>query len=65
MKTTKNVTIRENWAGFAVNNNFKQVGFAGNIQKAEEIAREIARKEGKAIVVNTDYFHYTIKAENV
>lgn len=61
MKTTKNVTIRENNVGFVVNNNYAKCGFATDIMTAEKIAKEIAKAEGKAIVVNTDYFHYTIK----
>ena len=65
MRTTKNVTVREINVGFVVNNNYERCGFATNVQKAEKIAREIAKAEGKAVVVNTDYFHYTIKAENV
>ena len=62
MKTTKNITITENF-GFTVRNNGIELGNYNNINKAAARAIEEAEKENKEIRFNTDFWKMTVTAE--
>ena len=64
MRTTKNVSIIEEY-GFRVMNNYQEVGDFGSLGKAEEKAFEIAKQENKGVRYNTDFYKATISAEKV
>lgn len=61
MRTTKNVTIKENQMGFAVNNNFTTVCTVKTYAEAKVIAFALAKKENKGAVANTDFFTEKIR----
>lgn len=62
MKTTKNITVTENF-GFTVRNNGIELGNYDNINKAAARAIEEAEKENKKIRFNTDFWKMTVTAE--
>lgn len=63
MRTTKNVSVREMWYGFAVYNNGVVVARTGYSKDARNMAFAIAKVEGKGVRMETDYHHdrYTAK----
>ena len=61
MKTTKNVTIRENNTGFVVRNNNTTICTKRSYAEAEAEAIAIAKAENKNVVVDTDYYHTVIR----
>ena len=56
MRTTKNITVKENQVGFVVNNNFKTVCTVKTYAEAKAIASALAKKENKKAIANTDFF---------
>jgi len=63
MKTTKNITITENFLGFTVRNNRIELGNYNSFNKAVARAIEEAEKENKKIRFNTDFWKMTVTAE--
>ena len=61
MRTTKNVTIKEDNRGFAINNNYATICVVGNYVEAKKIAIAIAKKENKGAVANTDFYHEVLQ----